>query len=98
MLPPEATVAVALRDSAPARAPTLTPVEAPQATPTRALAPVRGRWSRGWRLFGLLLLPTLALRLPAFFFDGFHSADAFRATQAPALRSGGDLYHEAAHR
>src|SRR5260370_19548469 len=98
MLPPEATVAVALRDPPPDRLPTLTPVEAPEATPARALAPVRGRWSRGWRLFGLLLLLTLALRLPAFFVDVFNSDQTFLATQTHVIRSGGDLYQEAADR
>src|SRR5216683_1025287 len=84
MLPPEATVAVALRDPTPALAPTLTPT--------------RRRWSRGWRLFGILLLLTLALRLPAFFVDVFNSDETFLATQAHVIRSGGNLYQEAADR
>lgn len=104
MLPPEATVAVALRDPSLAPTPALkTPTPTtrtltPRATSTRAPAPNRSRWSRSWRLFGILLLLTLALRLPAFFVDVFNSDETYLATQAHVIRSGGNLYQEAADR
>ena len=94
MLPPEAAVAVI--DRIPDPTPTLAPSPTPAPRPTTA--PVRQRWSRGWRLFGILLLLTFALRLPAFFVDVFNSDETFLATQAHVIRSGGDLYQEAADR
>jgi hypothetical protein len=89
MLPPEAAVSV--RDRTPS-APTA--ALAPGAAP----APARRRWSRSWRLFGILLLLTVALRLPAFFVDVFNSDETFLATQAHVIRAGGNLYQEAADR
>jgi 4-amino-4-deoxy-L-arabinose transferase-like glycosyltransferase len=50
------------------------------------------------RLFGVLLLLTLALRTPAFFVDVFNSDETFLATQAEVISDGGKLYEEAADR
>jgi 4-amino-4-deoxy-L-arabinose transferase-like glycosyltransferase len=94
MLPPEAAVAV--RDRTLDPSPPLAP--GPVLSPTRVPAKTRDRWSRSWRLFGILLLLTLALRLPAFFVDVFNSDETFLATQAHVIRSGGNLYQEAADR
>ena len=52
----------------------------------------------GWRLFAVLLLLTVALRLPGFFVDVFNSDETFLATQAHVIRDGGNLYREAADR
>ncbi len=51
-----------------------------------------------WRLLAVLLLLTVALRLPAFFVDVFNSDETFLATQAHVIRDGGNLYKEAADR
>jgi 4-amino-4-deoxy-L-arabinose transferase-like glycosyltransferase len=50
------------------------------------------------RLFGVLLLLTFALRVPAFFVDVFTSDETFLATQAEVISDGGKLYEEAADR
>jgi 4-amino-4-deoxy-L-arabinose transferase-like glycosyltransferase len=50
------------------------------------------------RLFGVLLLLTFALRMPAFFVDVFNSDETFLATQAEVISDGGNLYEEAADR
>src|SRR6516165_3396011 len=52
----------------------------------------------GWRLFAVLLLLTVALRLPGFVVDVFNSDETFLATQAHVIRDGGNLYREAADR
>ncbi len=51
-----------------------------------------------WRLFAVLLLLTVCLRLPAFFVPVFNSDETFLATQAHVIRDGGNLYREAADR
>ena len=61
-------------------------------------APARARRRNGWRLFAVLLLLTMALRLPGFFVDVFNSDETFLATQAHVIRDGGNLYREAADR
>jgi MFS family permease len=50
------------------------------------------------RLFGVLLLLTVALRAPAFVVDVFNSDETFLATQADVVSDGGNLYEEAADR
>src|SRR5918996_1743925 len=74
--------------------------------PVRALSP-DAAWSTedraarrrsALRLFGVLLLLTFALRLPAFFVDVFNSDETFLATQAEVVSDGGNLYEEAADR
>jgi 4-amino-4-deoxy-L-arabinose transferase-like glycosyltransferase len=50
------------------------------------------------RLFGVLLLLTVALRAPAFVVDVFNSDETFLATQAEVISDGGKLYEEAADR
>jgi 4-amino-4-deoxy-L-arabinose transferase-like glycosyltransferase len=50
------------------------------------------------RLFGVLLLLTVALRAPAFVVDVFNSDETFLATQADVISDGGKLYEEAADR
>jgi 4-amino-4-deoxy-L-arabinose transferase-like glycosyltransferase len=50
------------------------------------------------RLFGVLLLLTVALRTPAFFVKVFNSDETFLATQAEVISDGGNLYEEAADR
>src|SRR5271169_2396725 len=66
-------------------------------TPIAPEAPPRSR-RNGWRLFAVLLLLTVALRLPGFFVDVFNSDETFLATQAHVIRDGGNLYREAADR
>jgi 4-amino-4-deoxy-L-arabinose transferase-like glycosyltransferase len=68
-----------------------------ETTPTTE-APARARRRNGWRLFAVLLLLTMALRLPGFFVDVFNSDETFLATQAHVIRDGGNLYREAADR
>jgi len=58
----------------------------------------RARRRSRWRLFAILLLLTVALRLPGFFVDVFNSDETFLATQAHVIRDGGNLYREAADR
>ncbi len=72
----------------------LPPEPAPEAR-APSTAPARRRW---WRVFAVLLLLTVALRLPAFFVDVFNSDETFLATQAHVIRDGGNLYKEAADR
>lgn len=67
------------------------PAAAPETTPTRRRQPT-------WRLFALLLLLTLALRLPAFFVNVFNSDETYLATQAHVIQDGGNIYKEAADR
>lgn len=50
------------------------------------------------RLFAVLLLLTVALRLPAFFVDVFNSDETFLGAQAEVINDGGNLYQEAADR
>ena len=50
------------------------------------------------RLFAVLLLLTVALRLPAFFVDVFNSDETFLGAQAEVISHGGKLYQEAADR
>jgi 4-amino-4-deoxy-L-arabinose transferase-like glycosyltransferase len=51
-----------------------------------------------WKLFAVLALLTLALRLPAFFVDVFNSDETYLATQAQVISHGGNLYEQAADR
>ena len=67
-------------------------------TPAPAAPSTPSRRRPGWRLFAVLLLLTVALRLPAFFVDVFNSDETFLATQAHVVRDGGNLYKEAADR
>jgi 4-amino-4-deoxy-L-arabinose transferase-like glycosyltransferase len=69
-------------------------VEAPAAAPPST--PTRRRPT--WRFFALLLLLTLALRLPAFFVNVFNSDETYLATQAHVIEDGGNIYREAADR
>jgi 4-amino-4-deoxy-L-arabinose transferase-like glycosyltransferase len=68
---------------------------APEAT-----VPAPPRWGRRELLgvFAVLLLLTVALRLPAFFVDVFNSDETFLGTQAEVINEGGRLYEEAADR
>ncbi len=50
------------------------------------------------RLAAVVLALTALFRLPAFFVDVFNSDETFLATQGQVIRSGGDLYREAADR
>ncbi len=66
-------------------------------------APDSSRWSRfgsakTWKLFGVLLLLTVGLRLPAFFVQVFNSDETFLATQAEVINEGGRLYEDATDR
>jgi 4-amino-4-deoxy-L-arabinose transferase-like glycosyltransferase len=54
--------------------------------------------ARTWRMFGALLLLTVALRLPAFFVQVFNSDETFLATQAEVINEGGRLYEDATDR
>jgi MFS family permease len=54
--------------------------------------------ARTWRLFAVLLLLTVGLRLPAFFVDVFNSDETFLATQAQVINEGGRLYEDATDR
>ena len=74
-----------------------TTVPAEPATELQAPSTPRRR-RPGWRIFAVLLLLTVALRLPAFFVDVFNSDETFLATQAHVIRDGGNLYKEAADR
>ena len=58
----------------------------------------RGRRHSVWFLFGVLLLLTVALRLPAFFVEVFNSDETFLATQAEVINEGGRLYEDATDR
>jgi hypothetical protein len=49
-------------------------------------------------LFGVVLLLTVGLRLPAFFVQVFNSDETFIATQAEVINDGGTLYKQAADR
>jgi len=60
--------------------------------------PATGRRGDVWRLVLVVLALTAVLRLPAFFVDVFNSDETFLATQGQVIRSGGDLYREAADR
>ncbi len=51
-----------------------------------------------WKLIAVLIMLTVALRLPAFFVDVFNSDETYLATQAQVIREGGNLYEEAADR
>ena len=51
-----------------------------------------------WRLFAVLLLLTVGLRLPAFFVQVFNSDETFLATQAEVINEGGRLYQDATDR
>lgn len=53
---------------------------------------------KAWRLFAVLLLLTVGLRLPAFFVDVFNSDETFLATQAEVINEGGRLYEDATDR
>ncbi len=68
-------------------------------------APHAGRVGSGrgprrgvWFLFGVLLLLTVALRLPGFFVEVFNSDETFLATQAEVINEGGRLYEDATDR
>ena len=67
------------------------PAAAPPPSPPRRRQPT-------WRFFALLLLLTLALRLPAFFVNVFNSDETYLATQAHVIQDGGNIYKEAADR
>ena len=70
--------------------------------PTEAVAaadrPTVGRRGDLWRLVLVVLALTAVFRLPAFFVDVFNSDETFLATQGQVIRSGGDLYRDAADR
>jgi len=51
-----------------------------------------------WKLLVVLVLATVALRMPAFFVEVFNSDETFLATQAEVIREGGELYKEATDR
>jgi MFS family permease len=51
-----------------------------------------------WFLFGVLLLLTVALRLPGFVVEVFNSDETFLATQAEVINEGGRLYEDATDR
>jgi len=76
-------------DSSPLAAPD---VEAPVS--------VASGWGRRRLLgvFALLLLLTVALRLPGFFVDVFNTDETFLGTQAEVINEGGRLYEEATDR
>lgn len=59
---------------------------------------LRSGRARAWRIFAVLLLLTVALRLPAFFVEVFNSDETFLATQAEVINEGGRLYEDAADR
>ncbi len=59
--------------------------------------PARGR-HRAWFVFGVLLLLTVALRLPGFVVEIFNSDETFLATQAEVINEGGRLYEDATDR
>lgn len=54
--------------------------------------------AKTWRLFAVLLLLTVGLRLPAFFVQVFNSDETFLATQAEVINEGGRLYEDATDR
>ncbi len=54
--------------------------------------------AKTWRMFAVLLLLTVGLRLPAFFVQVFNSDETFLATQAEVINEGGRLYQDAADR
>jgi hypothetical protein len=58
----------------------------------------RGPRRSVWFLFGVLLLLTVALRLPGFFVEVFNSDETFLATQAEVINEGGRLYEDATDR
>lgn len=70
---------------------TSVPLHAPVRPATRS-RPAR------WRLVLVVVLATVALRVPAFFVDVFNSDETFLATQAQVIRDGGSLYEDAADR
>ena len=73
-------------------------VHDPTTATLEAARPARESHRSRWRLFAVLLLLTVALRLPGFFVDVFNSDETFLATQAHVIRDGGNLYREAADR
>ena len=77
-----------------------TTLDSPLVTAPEAAVPASSRWGRRELLgvFAVLLLLTVALRLPAFFVDVFNSDETFLGTQAEVINEGGRLYEEAADR
>ncbi len=69
------------------------PSAAERVRPAPASAP-----ARTWRMFAVLLLLTVGLRLPAFFVQVFNSDETFLATQAEVINEGGRLYQDATDR
>ena len=68
-------------------------------SPPTPVVPARSNAGRDLgRLVLVVLVLTIALRLPAFFVPVFNSDETFLATQAQVIRAGGDLYTEAADR
>jgi 4-amino-4-deoxy-L-arabinose transferase-like glycosyltransferase len=67
--------------------------------PEAAVVEARPRARRElWWIFLVVAGLTLVLRLPAFFVPVFNSDETFLATQAQVIRTGGNLYQEAADR
>ena len=54
--------------------------------------------AKTWRVFAVLLVLTVGLRLPAFFVEVFNSDETFLATQAEVINEGGRLYEDATDR
>ncbi len=77
-----------------------TTLDSPLITAPEAPEQGSSRWGRRELLgvFAVLLLLTVALRLPAFFVDVFNSDETFLGTQAEVINEGGRLYEEAADR
>jgi hypothetical protein len=75
------------------------PAPADPSTALPAPAPrSRLRSAKTWRMFAVLLVLTVGLRLPAFFVQVFNSDETFLATQAEVINEGGRLYEDATDR
>ncbi|MGZ6964489.1 MAG: hypothetical protein ACXVKA_09735, partial [Acidimicrobiia bacterium] len=70
----------------------------PSASGQELTVPSRFGSATTWRLFAVLLLLTVGLRLPAFFVQVFNSDETFLATQAEVINEGGRLYQDATDR